>query len=291
MRAEVNGDRLPGGIAAPRCLGVVEHADDEPWMWLEDVTGEPALRWPLERFEVAAYHLGLMHGWFLAGGPLPDSDWLDTGRWLRQSLGRGARQIHPILERFERHPLTERFSGSETGQALRRLWAERELFFEAMDRMPRTLCHGDFNYTNLFARRLPSGEDQTVAVDWQYCGLRQLGADISGFIADSSIIPVRRKAAEPEEFTALALGGYLSGLRDGGGEGDVKTARFACLARLALPWSFNLLRGLDAAVLSQQVCRQNRPQLEEKLDEYIRRQAFLLELADEARALLRAIGP
>lgn len=46
----------------------------------------------------------------------------------------------------------------------------------------------------------------------QNSGFRQIGEDITGFIADSSIMPVRRKAAEPEEFTELILGGYLSGL-------------------------------------------------------------------------------
>lgn len=32
---------LPGGIVAPRLLGLTHWADDEPWMWLQDVTGLP----------------------------------------------------------------------------------------------------------------------------------------------------------------------------------------------------------------------------------------------------------
>lgn len=279
-------DDLPGGICAPRCLGVTEHPDDEPWMWLEDVTGVPALEWPLERFGAAARHLGVLQGAFLAGKPLPDCPWLDSSGWLQAQLAASAEPIPAILERLEAHPLTGELCRSEFGKRVRRLWAERAAVFEALDRVPGSLCHGDFNYTNLFARRPPHGQDQTVAVDWQYAGLRQIGEDIAGLIADSSVIPVRRKAAEPEDFAELMLEGYLSGLREAGWPGGLRVARFACLARLALPWSFNLLRSLDGGVLRQPLCENSRPQLEEKLDQYIRRQELLLQLAEEARALL-----
>lgn len=277
-------DDLPGGIAAPRCLGVTECPDDEPWMWLEDVRGEPSLEWPLERFGATARHFGLMQGAFLAGAPLPDHAWLDTSDWLRTQLAAGAERVPPILESFGRHPLAGRLYGS-IGKRLERLWAERGVFFTVMEHMPRSLCHGDFNYTNLFAR----GDDETAVVDWQYAGVRQIGGDIGGFIADSSVIPVRRKAAEPEEFTELMLDGYLSGLREAGWKGDLRIPRFACVARLALPWSFNLALSLDGGVLRHTLSGENRTRLEEKLDEYVRRQEFLFELAKEARALLEAI--
>ncbi|MBC8427771.1 phosphotransferase [bacterium] len=282
-------NNLPGGISAPRCLGVVEYADDEPWMWLEDIAGEPALQWPLERFKVAAHHFGILQGAFLAGASLPDYPWMDTSGWLRVKLANGAERIPLILERFQVHPLTKNLYNSEIGKRLRRLWADREVFFESLNRLPKSFCHGDFNYTNLFARRLPDGKEQTVAIDWQYSGFRQIGEDITGFIADSSIMPVRRKAAEPEDFTELILEGYLSGLEEGGWKGDKRIARFACLARLALPWSFNLLRELDHNVLCQPLCDENRPELWRKLDEYVRRQKFLLDLAEEARALLKIV--
>ena len=280
-------DNLPGGISAPRYLGVVEYSDDEPWMWLEDVAGEPSLEWPLARFKITAHHFGILQGAFLADTPLPNYPWLDTTGWLKVRLASNAEPIPPILKRFQVHPLTRKLYNSEIGEKLRGLWADREFFFEALERLPRSFCHGDFNYTNLFARRLPNGEDETVAIDWQYAGLRQIGEDIAGFIADSSIIPVRRKAAEPEEFTELMLEGYLSGLAESGWKDDLRIARFACLARLALPWSFNLLRSLDGRVLCQEVCEENRLELEKELDEYVRRQKFLLKLADEARELLK----
>ena len=283
-------DSLPEGIAAPRLLGVVEHPDDEPWMWIEDVAGAEALKWPLERFRLAGYHFGLLQGGFLAGAPLPDPPWMDTTGWLRPKLAQAFRRTRPILEKFKTHPLTKRLYDSQFGQGVRRLWSERAIFVEALERMPRSLCHGDFCYPNLFARRLPDGEDQTVVVDWQYSGWRQIGGDMAGLIADSSVIPVRRKAAEPEEFAGMMLEAYLSGLRDAGWKGDPRIARFACIATLALPWSLNLLCSLDGGVLRQPLCEENRPQLEQKLDEYVRNQEFLLELAEEARGLLEIVG-
>jgi len=280
-------DDLPGGMGAPRCFGVTTCAGDEPWMWLEDVGGIPSLEWPVEWFGLAARHFDRMQGAFLAGKPIPDEPWLETSHWVRTRLLAGAERVTPILERVRTHPLTERLVETEIGEGVRRLWAEREAVFDALEHIPKGLCHGDFSYTNLFARRR-DGKDETVAVDWQYAGVRPIGEDIAGLIADSSIIPVRRKAAEPEDFTELVLDGYLTGLRESDWNGDLRAVRYAVLARLAWPWTFNLLLGLNGAVLQQPIDEQNREQLRERLDEFVRRQGFLLRLAQEARALLHA---
>jgi len=111
----------------------------------------------------------------------------------------------------------------------------------------------------------------------------------SDHFADSSIMPVRRKAAEPEVFTELILEGCLSGLKESGWKGDLRLVRFACLARLALPWSFNLLRSLNGGIFNQPLCEGNRSEMEMKLAEYVRRQSFLLKLSEEARELLGVV--
>jgi len=282
-------DDLPGHLCAPRCLGVVEYPDDEPWMWLEDVAGEPSLEWPLERFGLAARHFGVFQGAFLAGAPLPDEPWLDTSGWLKPRFARSFEWTGPILERFRDHPLTERIYRSDLGERLERLWAEREVFQDVLERMPRTFCHGDFSYTNLMTRRLPDGADQTVVIDWQYAGVRPIGEDIAGLIADSSVIPVRRTAAEPEVFAELILEPYLEGLREGGWTGDLRIPRLACLAMLALPWTLNLLLGLNG-LLREPLMEEVRTQTEEKLDEYVRRQEFLFGLAEEARGMFGIVA-
>ena len=277
-------DDLPGNLCAPRCLGVVEYSDDEPWMWLEDVAGEPSLEWPLERFGVAARHFGVFQGAFLAGAPLPEEPWLDTSGWMKPRFARSFEWTGPILGRFRSHPLTERLYRSDLGERLERLWAEREVFQNVLERMPKTFCHGDFNYNNLMARSLPDGTDQTVVVDWQYAGVRPIGEDIGGLIADSSVIPVRRKAAEPEVFTELILESYLEGIREGGWKGDLRIPRLACIAILALPWTLNLFLGLNG-LLREPLAEETRPQAEKKLDDYVRMQEFLFGLAEEARGM------
>jgi len=99
-------DNLPGGIVAPRLLGVTRRPADEPWMWLQDVTGLPGLQWPLERFACLARQFGRMQGTFLVCGPPPDLPWLETGRWLREQFLAGAARAAVAWERFCEHPLT-----------------------------------------------------------------------------------------------------------------------------------------------------------------------------------------
>ncbi len=275
-------DDLTGGIAAPRLLAVTTPRGDEPWMWLEDVGGLPALEWPIERFALTARQLGRMQGAFPAGAALKTAPWLDTTGWLRTRLAAGAERMRAALEEARAQPLTGPLLASALGRRLERLWAGRQRVFDALAGMPRSLCHGDFNYTNLFSRPGADGEDETAVIDWQYAGVRQIGGDLSGFIADCSILPVRRKAAEPAEFIELMLPAWLAGLAEVGWKGDPRRAQLAVLARLAWPWSFNLACGLPGLG--------GRPDPQQALDEYVRRQELLLALADEAERLLRCVG-
>jgi hypothetical protein len=276
---------MPGGIVAPRLLGLTHWADDEPWMWLQDVTGLPGLQWPVDRFAQVARQFGRMQGAFLAGRPLPDLPWLQTGHWLREQFLTNAARAAVPWQRFAEHPLTRSLYRSDLGRRVADLWDRREAFLRALDAMPCSLCHGDFNYTNLFAPQ--GGDDQrTFVVDWQYAGWRQIGGDIAGLIADCSIGAVRRKAAQPEEFLALVLPAWLEGLHEAGWDADPDVPRFACLARLAVPGTFNLLQGLNGAELSQPLTSETEAGLEEKVGRYVSNQQFLLALADEAGRLL-----
>jgi hypothetical protein len=152
--------------------------------------------------------------------------------------------------------------------------------------MPQTLCHGDFCYPNAFDCRRSDGEIVTGVIDWQYAGIRQIGSDIAGFIADSSVIPVRRKAAEPEELMEIMLEEYLRGIEESGWKGDIRQVRFACLTYLALPWTFNQLPGLNARVLTQKPTAENRASMEQLVEKFRKPQEFLLDVMDEARRLM-----
>jgi len=278
--------QLPGGIAAPRLLGLTRWADDEPWMWLQDVTALPGLQWPTERFAQVARQFGQMQGAFLAGRRFPDLPWLDTAAWLQEEFLAGAARAAIAWERLPKHPLTRPLYESDLGRRLTHLWDRRKTFLRALAAMPCSLCHGDFNYTNLFAPPGAGANQQTFVVDWQYAGWRQIGGDIAGLIADCSVAPVRRKVAEPEVFLALVMPAWVEGLREAGWDADPDVPRFACLAWLAVPWTFNLLQGLHGAVLSQPLTPETEAGLEEKVGRYARNQQFLLALTDEAGRLL-----
>jgi hypothetical protein len=64
-------DNLPGDFAAPRCFGVDQRAEDLYAIWTEDVVEEVGADWPLERYALAARHLGHLNGTFI----LPTSSW------------------------------------------------------------------------------------------------------------------------------------------------------------------------------------------------------------------------
>jgi hypothetical protein len=87
----------------------------------------------------------------------------------------------------------------------------------------------------------------------------------------------------------MILEGYLSGLKESGWNAGLQIARFACIALLAWPWSFNLLRSLNGGILSHPLCEGNRSEMETRLVEYVHRQTFLLKLAEEARELLEVV--
>ena len=53
---------LVGDLVAPRCMGIVEYPDKESWLWLEDIGESGDGVWSLERYGLAARHLGQFNG-------------------------------------------------------------------------------------------------------------------------------------------------------------------------------------------------------------------------------------
>lgn len=196
--------------------------------------------------------------------------------------------IASVMEHFPHHPITANMAATRFGKRIVRLWAERDAFLEVMERLPLTLCHGDFNVNNLYAPDGLDNTESTMAIDWQYAGVRQIGSDIAGMIADSTIMPVRCLPAEPREFIDTVLEAYCEGVQASAWRGDVRVARFAVLAHLAIPWGFCALSGLRD-VVNRETTEENRNDMIRRLDMTMWRTRFLLELWDEAYALLEPV--
>jgi hypothetical protein len=109
------------------------------------------------------------------------------------------------------------------------LWEERALYFDALDRLPQTICHFDVFRRNLFARRTPDGDDQTVVIDWAFVGRGPIGADLSPLVWMSAALGGvgLDKAQDLEE---IAFEGYLEGLGEAGWEGDPQQVRLGYTA-------------------------------------------------------------
>jgi len=282
-------NELTGGLAAPRCFGVVERSGDELWIWMEEIRGQLGTEWPPERIVLGARHLGQFNGAYLAGARVPSAPWL-----MRGIVRRWTACLAPSVERLRqalahKHPLLRRGWPADVADALFRLWAEREAFSEALDRLPQTFCHHDANARNLISRRDSDGGEQTVAIDWAFAGIGPPGYDIVPLCGE--LLPAFRfELANARDMVEDIFVGYLEGLRDAGWQGDRQVVRFGFTAALSLRYGAcggpaNLPDLLDERRHTVPEERWGRP-IGEIMDRWAESSRFMLALAEEARELL-----
>jgi hypothetical protein len=203
-------DALPGELRAPRTLLTTEPADDEAWIWMEDVEGRPGATWAIDDYDSAAFDLGTTQAAFASGrAPLPAEEWLSRN-WLRgwvEIVGKSidwvdddAAWTDPALA-----PL------AVLRPRLRQLWANREDLLKIVETAPQTVVHLDLWPTNLIA----ADDGTTVAIDWSQVGIGAVAQDIDQLILD----PVWMRVLPDASLTDLeshVLRGYISGLRSSG---------------------------------------------------------------------------
>jgi hypothetical protein len=279
-------DHLPGGLVAPCCYGV-EQSPEMFWLWLEDVADVLGPHWPLARYGMAARHLGQFNGAYLAGLPLPAAAWLEVG-WLRHLVEQAAPVIARLRER-SRYRTLFRLLPADIVTGLLRLWDERQLFLDALDRLPQTLCHRDAFRRNLFAGRTTDGQEQTVAIDWAFTGFGPVGAELAplvvGSLAFSEVAMEQGRVLD-----RLAFDAYVEGLRKAGWRGERHTARLGYAATSPLTYGIGYLYTIETELEAggQAEAEQSTGRSIEGIDvEAAAYYRYLLELAEEARGLLR----
>ena len=280
---------LPGGMAAPRCLAVEEQAGYD-WMWLEELTDHVGQPWPLNRYRLAARHLGRFNGAYLTSRPLPTDPWLSRG-FLRAWVTRRATSAAK-LPGIREHPLVHRAFPPAVADGVLRLWRDMDTLLAALDQLPQTLCHLDANPSNLFARRGADGQEQTVAIDWECVGIAPLGAEMVGLVS-SGLWRGMVEMAAARELDELAFAGYLVGLREAGWQGEPRMVRFGYTAASALRYLLAFAGGTMSAALREhrhalEEQRHGRP-IQEIMDREGEWRRFLLGLADEAWELLAVV--
>jgi hypothetical protein len=284
-------DDLPGGLAAPRCFDIIERPDGTCWIWLEDVRDEIGPHWPLEHYGLVARHLGQFNGAYLVDLPLPSWPWLSSG-WLRQVIENSASAL-PLLRDSLDHALIRRWMPGDAAHRYFRLWEERGVYLDALDRLPHTLCHFDIFRRNLFARRTAGGDHQTVAVDWAFVGKGALGEDLVPLVL-ASIMFFEVGLDQAQALEEIAFEGYLKGLRDVGWRGDPRQVRLGYAAAASLRYKFNDAGRWLAVVLNEDlhpmILQMWGMPIEKVIDHTAQLASIFDRLADEARELMDTLA-
>lgn len=286
---------LPGGLAAPRCLGISKYAGGVCWLWLEDMLDSAREPWSLTEYGQVARNLGQFNGAYLSGRPLPHRPWLSRS-WIRGWLASYEAEDREILalihdERFWKAPLLDSaFSRPITDEVLR-LWDSYDSLLATLDKLPQTFCHLDAYRPNLFLRHAADSSSQTVAVDWVFTGIAAVGEEIANLLA-ASLIWFEYDATDAHSLDEAVFHGYLAGLQDAGWREDPHIARLGFTAACALRWGLVglwwLLALEDAGERAELEADWNHP-LPELVSQWAKTEIYLLNLADEAYQLQKDI--
>lgn len=276
---------LPGGLTVPRFFGTIEFSEKMVGLWLEDIVDEVGPNWPLKQYGLVARHLGQFNGTFLAKQERPLWPWLSQN-WIRQHVS-GAESKFAQLSHSLDQPLTRRWFIDDDADDILRLWEERALFLDALDRLPQTFLHRDAVRRNLFAKQTADGNSQTVAIDWAFVGIGAIGEEIAALV-QATLCFSEVDIAEAHKLDKIVFDGYLEGLVEAGWRDDPRLARLGCTAGSLLV--FGLGHGLfqfDKTLFPWYEQAFGRP-IDEIMGLFAALNHFVLELADEARTLLAA---
>ena len=275
-------DQTPGLTPAQYIDGIVL-SPTEIAIWFEDVGSAWARDWSLERYGLAAFHLGQFSARF-AGRP-PQLPWLGRNQWPEyvEAFCPGAVES---LRKHQDHPgvLAVYPAALQT-----RLYALNEacddLISRAQAQSSMTLSHGDAGGRNLFDR---GGE--TVAIDWDEVGISPVGEDVARMVGSSLHWFFIGKMDQAPALADLVLTRYLEGLHDGGFRQDPSTV--ACVFKAVLGTIYALsYTGIANGIVEDRIEQRARdayqttgPQLLEHMGAIAQ---FCAGQADEARALLK----
>ncbi len=262
-------DELAAAIAAPRLIRA-ETRDGEIWLWLEHVSGVTGGDMGIEEYCRAAGDLGRMQGPYLAGQDLPALAWLSSRRWASTAVGQwGTPAVDGLRRRSEGDETVAGLPGDLSRDTLR-FWQQRDASLDAVDALPRTLCHRDYHADNLFIRRDAANGPATIALDWDCAGVGTISEDIGDMVAEA-LVYFSYPPEDAHELADAALAAYGSGLREAGWRWDIDVVRTAFATILPLQWCMRVARLAQTDDIAL-------------LPRYIAVQRYLLGLAAEARA-------
>lgn len=279
---------LGSKLRAPRCFEVAEQPDGSVWLWLEEITEAGQEKWAVQRYGVAARHIGQWQGPYSADRSVPVAPWLQSG-WLRSWVQHFEFLTNylPRLD-FWDHPLVCAAFPDPVAERLLSLWADRLEWMDILDRMPVTPCHFDTWRPNLLACVDPDGQEKTVALDWQCMGLGPVGE--VGNLLLTALITLEIPASEAKTLDTAIWEGYLQGLQESGWKGNWLQARFCYTAYPVLRWGlvYPMLMILPYVFIDSKRAEaesKHGQSIEELLSQWANALYVLLDLGEEARTL------
>jgi hypothetical protein len=230
---------LPGGLRAPVSYGVDRPTPTSARIWLEEVHDADAAPWPVDRYAVAARHLGGFNGAYLAGRPLPDVPWLASAR----SVNEYWTEDPHVRRRLDR--LSDPALGPTA--ALRAFLDDRSGYLDAIERLPQAFCHNDATRGNLFGGPGKGSGSTTVAIDWALAGVGPVGGELA-LLVSGSVMFGHVPPTELERLDRLAFEAYRDGLAEAGAEVDEATVRLGHAACSVLRMAAIVVAWLDLAL-------------------------------------------
>tara|TARA_Y100001978_G_C23674487_1_gene425618 strand:- start:420 stop:1685 length:1266 start_codon:yes stop_codon:yes gene_type:complete len=216
-------DFIPVCFAAAKCYHVEDVSEEEIWIWIEDLS-EDNNHWPLERYALAARHLGQMNGHFYQQKPLYEP-WM-VKEFERQAISRDLNidQYH----KFSDHPLVKAVIPEKRENIFLDIHDKHtEIITRIFGKIPQSFCHMDAHRGNLFSREV-NGENVTIAIDWAFAGINPLGTDLKTLVYHS-IGFMYVDVEDAYELDVLSFDSYLQGLKDVGWNGDYLEIRYGYL--------------------------------------------------------------
>jgi hypothetical protein len=270
---------LPGKLVAPRFFGTYPFSEKVIGLWTEYVD-DIILNWNLEHYSLVARYLGQFNGAFLTERKLPSSTWLSQG-WLRQNVKEEWKTIaiDRLRQPHDQPAIRQWFKEGNDTRTLQ-LWDDREIFLDALDRLPQTLLHHDAFRRNLFIRH-----EQVVAIDWAFTGIGAIGEELvalviaSCFYSEFNIENIR-------ELDRVLFEAYLEGLVDAGWRGDSRLARLGFTAGSAMLWGLGYVWFDPPAEYIPEIEQTDGRSIDEIRLAKKHVNSFVLDLADEARQLM-----
>lgn len=281
---------LTGDVRAPRCFGVAQPEPDQRWIWLEELQDSYGRAWPVERFILAARHLGMFNGAYLAGKPVPTAPWL-VSSGLRTRSASALTNLDRLRDPdLWAHPRLRRAFADPVLDRLEQLVADRERFLTVAERLPQTFCHFDAWQGNMAAIKDAAGSDVTVLFDWALACYGPAGQEIANIVW-TAFLEFKLDVADIDRLEKAMFESYLQGLNQAGARVEARLVRCAYLIGSVL------LYGFTPEAVDHALNEDEHPALEQlygwPIDRMIAQSAevtyLLLARADELRALLNTL--